>query len=133
MKSAMLSVLLLLTNAAQTGGRKGVLLNQEFTLKVGQAALIRPGGLKVTFQRVLEDSRCPEGVNCVWAGNARIAVALSRAGGKPTPVELNTDLEPRQRAYLQYEVKLLGLSPLPREGKRVDEKSYSVTLLVKKK
>jgi len=133
MKSAMLSVLLLLTTAAQAGGRKGVSLNQEFTLKVGQTALIRPGGLKVTFERVLEDSRCPEGVNCIWAGNARIAVGLSRAGGRPTPVELNTDVEPRRQSCLHYEVKLLGLSPRPEEGKRVDEKSYSLTLVVKKK
>lgn len=133
MKSVMLSVLLLLTNAAQAGGRKGVLLNREFTLKVGQEALIRPGGLKVRFERVLEDSRCPEGVNCIWAGNARIAVGLGKAGGKPTSVELNTEVEPRRQSYLQYEVKLLGLSPRPKEGQRVDEKSYSVTLLVKKK
>lgn len=133
MKSAMLSVLLLLTGAAQTGGRKGVLLNREFTLRVGQAALVRPGGLKVTFERVVEDSRCPEGVNCIWAGNARVAVGLSGAGGRPTPVELNTNVEPRQQSHLRYEVRLLGLSPRPKEGERVDEKSYVVTLLVKKK
>lgn len=133
MKSALLSVLLLLTNAAQAGGRKDVSLNQEFALKVGQSALIRPGGMKVTFERVVEDSRCPEGVDCIWAGNARIAVGLSGAGGRPTPAELNTDVEPRQQSYLAYEVKLMGLSPRPKEGHRVDENSYSVTLLVKKK
>lgn len=133
MKSVMLSVLLLLTNVAQAGGRKDVSLNQEFALKVGQSALIRPGGLKVTFESVLEDSRCPEGVDCIWSGNARITVGLSGAGGKPTRVELNTDVEPRQQSYLDYEVKLMGLAPRPKEGHKVDENSYNVTLLVKKK
>ncbi len=133
MKSVLLSVLLLLTNAAQAGGRKGVSLNREFALKVGQSALIRPGGMKITFESVLEDSRCPEGVNCIWAGNARITVGLSGAGGRPTPLELNTDVEPRQQSYLDYEVKLMGLSPRPKEGRSVDKNSYTVTLLVKKK
>jgi hypothetical protein len=133
MKSVMLSALLLLTAGAQTGGRRGVSLNQEFTLKVGQAALVRPGGLRVTLERVLEDSRCPQGVNCVWAGNARVTVGLSGPGGKPARVELNTNVEPRRQSYLRYEVELLGLSPYPKEGQKVDGKSYSVRLLVKKR
>jgi hypothetical protein len=58
---------------------------------------------------------------------------LSGAGGRPTPLELNTDVEPRQQSYLDYEVKLMGLSPRPKEGRSVDKNSYTVTLLVKKK
>ena len=133
MRSVMLSLLLLFTTAAQTGGRRGVLLNRKFTLKVGQEALIRPGGLRVRFSAVLEDSRCPEGVNCIWAGNARIAAGLSGAGGKPASVELNSDVEPRQQTYMSYEVKLLDLSPRPKEGETVDKKSYVATLIVKRK
>ena len=133
MKSVMLSALLLLTAGAQTGERRGASLNQEFTLKAGQSVLVRPGGLKVTFERVLEDSRCQEGVICVWAGNARVAVGVSRPGGKPARVELNTNVEPRRQPYLHYEVELLDLSPYPKEGQKVKGKSYSVKLLVKKR
>ncbi|MCA1619360.1 MAG: hypothetical protein LC795_08645 [Acidobacteria bacterium] len=109
------------------------MLNRKFTLKVGHEALVRPGGLKVRFGAVLEDSRCPEGVDCIWSGNARIAAELSGAGGKPASVELNSDVEPRRQSYMQYEVSLLGLAPRPREGEKIDPKSYVATLLVKKK
>ena len=32
---------------------------------------------KVKFLEVTEDSRCPEGVDCFWAGNARLKIELS--------------------------------------------------------
>jgi hypothetical protein len=132
MRFVILSLLLFAT-AAQTGGRRAVLLDREFKLRVGQEALVRPGGLKVRFGAVLEDSRCPEGVDCIWAGNARIAARLSGAGGKSASVELNSDIEPRQQSYMGYEVKLLDLAPRPRQGEKVDAKSYVATLVVKRK
>ena len=131
MRLALLSLLLLFTAAPQSGGGRSALLNREFKLKVGQEAVVRPGGLKVRFDGVVEDSRCPEGVNCIWAGNARITVRLRGAGGRPASVELNTGAEPRRHTHMQYEVELLDLSPYPKEGKATDRRSYVATLKVR--
>jgi hypothetical protein len=38
------------------------------------------GGLRVRPLQVLEDSRCPEDVVCVWAGRVRLSVAISGVG-----------------------------------------------------
>lgn len=40
---------------------------------------VRIGGQRVTPLRVLEDSRCPAQVTCVWAGRVRISVQIGRA------------------------------------------------------
>jgi hypothetical protein len=33
-------------------------------------------GTRITPVRVIEDSRCPAGVSCIWAGRVRIAVRI---------------------------------------------------------
>jgi hypothetical protein len=43
--------------------------------KIGQTIVI--GGIKITPLELIEDSRCPEDVTCVWAGKVRIKVRLS--------------------------------------------------------
>lgn len=45
---------------------------------LGQRALV--GALVVTPLRLVEDSRCPVGVQCVWAGRLVIAARIDGAG-----------------------------------------------------
>lgn len=45
-------------------------------LALGQTARIGP--VQVTPLSVLEDSRCPRGVQCVWAGRVRIDARVDR-------------------------------------------------------
>ena len=33
-------------------------------------------GLTITFEAVTGDSRCPEGVECVWAGEAHVRLVI---------------------------------------------------------
>ena len=42
------------------------------------------GGPKVTPLAVLEDSRCPAGVQCVWAGRVRISARIDLGSGSET-------------------------------------------------
>ena len=55
-------------------------LNEEFYPSPGQKAVINSSGLEITFNRVLEDSRCPKGVECVWEGNGRVEISVNRQG-----------------------------------------------------
>ena len=45
-------------------------LNQVFALKGGQEATINGEDLRLRFDEVLEDSRCPKSVECFWTGQA---------------------------------------------------------------
>jgi hypothetical protein len=49
---------------------KLIVLKKEFTLKVGETGKAPREQLQVDFISVADDSRCPKGVTCVWAGNA---------------------------------------------------------------
>lgn len=48
------------------------------TARLGQEVLL--GTLRIRPLAVLEDSRCPADVTCVWAGRIRVRVAVSGAG-----------------------------------------------------
>jgi hypothetical protein len=50
------------------------------TLQWRQALLIQPEEITITFEQVLEDSRCPEGVMCWWAGLANVELSLQKTG-----------------------------------------------------
>ena len=116
-----------------SGGVKHVSLGREFQLRVGQWARLRDGRLKVRFASVGEDSRCPEKVSCVWAGNAKISVVVQSWGGKQTTAELNTNLEPRASSTANYEVALRNLSPYPRANAEIRRKDYVATLVIRQK
>src|SRR5262245_61278798 len=97
--------------AQQSRKAEVIRLGQEFDLKINQKAMIEGEGLAVVFESVLEDSRCPEGVDCVWSGNAKIKVRSSKQKQTPAAIELNTNVGPKSSSYLDYEIKLVALKP----------------------
>lgn len=132
MNFTILSLLFALVVWAQPCDKRGVSLDQEFDLKVGQEVTVEGEGLKIGFGSVGEDSRCPEGVTCIWAGNAKIAVRLQKGKSKSASVELNTGVDPRRHSYMGYEVRLVALRPHPKMNTTIDKKDYVATLVVSK-
>ena len=76
--------------------------------RIGQT--VTAGGPRVTPLALIEDSRCPQGVQCVWAGQVRIAARVATGSGssvreltmgKPVPVADGTltlaDVQPTKR------------------------------------
>ena len=111
---------------------KLIVLEQEFKLKIGESAKSKPEGLEVEFDSVAEDSRCPKGVNCVWAGNAKIILKVKKDAAKPANVELNTNINPQTSRYLEYELRLKELRPYPESEATIKSSDYEITLTVHK-
>lgn len=97
-------------------------LNEQFTITVGQEAVIAGERLRVRFERDIRDERCPPELDCVWEGNARIRLRLIKASESGGMVELNTAgrHEPREDgtypaigSYLRYKIRLVGLTRGP--------------------
>ncbi|MEO3758504.1 hypothetical protein ABGB19_09510 [Mycobacterium sp. B14F4] len=110
-------------------------LGQPFTLAGGQQATIIGAPLRLRFTQVLEDSRCPTEVECVWTGQARVAVEVERGQGRPTTVEFNTNPAPGQNRQAVrsdgYLIALQALDPYPRTPDDVATlEDYRATLLV---
>ena len=110
---------------------KGVRLGREFKMKVGQEVGFREEGLRIELKSVLEDSRCPRGVECIQAGRARISLNLNKANGDSDSVELSTDANGRSATSMGYEIKLVKIEPYPKtKNQKISKSSYVATLVV---
>ena len=102
----------------------------EMTLKVGQELPVGGSVVRILFARVVEDSRCPIDVVCVWEGNALVELGI-RAGMGPTfPLQLNTALQPRAIEWNGVRVTLLEVQPAPRASQPTRPEDYVVRILV---
>lgn len=118
---ALLLILLALAGCAQPPSIEAI-LGQEFTLTEGGEALLEGEKLKVRFDSVVEDIRCPPNVSCVWQGNARIRLRMVKALEGERVIELNTAERhdpkeggnyPAIGTYSGYRVRLVRLSSKP--------------------
>lgn len=92
----------------------GIAQTPEFlTVKAGKQAVGKKSKIKVKFVSVVEDSRCPEGVNCVWAGNAKIKVLISN-GMTSREYEMNSNLGPKGDTFDGWAIYLEDLTPYPK-------------------
>lgn len=100
---------------------------ERITVKIGETSDLAGGKTSVRFVEVVEDSRCPEGVECFWAGNAKIRVEISNEGEGAETLELNTNMgEPAK--FNGREVKLVSLTPHPKEGAEIDKAAYTAII-----
>ncbi len=107
-------------------------LSEEFYISPGQQAEIKDSGLEITFNRVIEDSRCPKGAECVWEGNGRVEISVRNKGSADEIKELNTTLDPRQSDAGGFKIHLLDLQPYPEIEKKISPDSYRIRLVVEK-
>ncbi|MCA1590152.1 MAG: hypothetical protein LC730_01990 [Acidobacteria bacterium] len=89
-------------------------------------------GLTVKFLQLVEDSRCPSDTNCVWAGNAKIKIAIRKANGASKTFEMNTGVKPQSIAYGRYRIKLTDLTPHPRSNIRINRNGYVATFMIRR-
>jgi len=112
----------------RSSSESGALLGQNFTLKQGESLQISEGQLVVGVIEVLEDSRCPAGMECFWEGNAKVLVSV---GEQEFTLTIGKLLEGDQNAVELgngLSMRLLRLDPYPEGGE--GSKDYLVTLII---
>ena len=74
----------------------------------------------------LEDSRCPIGVACVWAGQIIATIEVARGGEEPVELELVHRIKGplATSSAFGYELRLLGVDPHPKEGTTPERSDY---------
>lgn len=83
---------------------------------MGRSVAIAGTPAVVAFDAVQEDSRCPDGAQCVWAGDAVVAVRVTTPAGGPHSGALHVDPErgPRALTASGYRLTFRALTPNPR-------------------
>jgi hypothetical protein len=135
MKLLFVSALLILSTicASDSIDVQEVRLNEKFNLPFGHKAVVRSKELEFVFSSVVEDSRCPQGDQCITAGNGEIELSVSESGKSAVLIRLNTDEEPQEESVGNSNIKLLDLNPYPGKGKSNSPQDYVATLLVTSK
>lgn len=86
--------------------------------RIGQAVEI--ADFKLTPLEVIEDSRCPTNVRCVWAGRLRLKARIN-IGGKATEQELTLGEE---QPVGTGTLKLVEAKPYPEQGRTIYPEDY---------
>lgn len=135
MRGVLLLIPLLLISCTGSNDISTPSLGLEFSLKPGQQTSISGEDLNVQFKSVTNDSRCPTGAQCIWAGNAEVNVELSKAGSAASTVQLNTAETtslPSQATYLNYTIQVTGLQPTPEVNATIAQSDYIGRFIVTK-
>ena len=102
--------------------------SREIVLEYGEDIRLEGSVLRLSFGEVLEDSRCPLDVTCVWEGNGRVVIGLAAGTGPTHALILNTGLEPLSVVQSGIRVTLLELTPAPDSGSSILPEDYAVRL-----
>lgn len=83
-------------------------------------------GVTITPLEIMEDSRCPEGVQCIWAGTVKLKANLRKPSGNYDAVlELGKAVSTGTE-----EVTLVSVTPNPKEGKKIAFDDYDFEFTV---
>lgn len=107
-------------------------------LKEGETQFLKEYEMNVTFKKIVEDSRCPKDVNCVWAGVATAEIELMGIYTRPSIIKLSTLDQGSKYSSVQqfngYDISLDQLSPetTSDKGLKALQGSYKIVLKIKK-
>ena len=107
-------------------------LPTEVQLHPGQSVFFPREGYVVTFEEVTGDSRCPIGVQCVWAGDGAARLRLQDRTGSVSEDTLHTTLNPRSLQFQLLSLRLKNLEPYPVYNEPIDSSKYVITLEIER-
>ncbi len=101
-------------------------------LKITTKKCIPKSGYYLQLQSVYDDSRCPEGVTCIWAGevSATIEVYKDKKLVEEKTVTFNSKNKEENfkwfAGYFPKKIKSIGVAPYPKEGQIVKPKKQYI-------
>jgi hypothetical protein len=126
-------IILVLSGCARPTGEIKANIGEKFSLAIGQVVSITGENLKIRFNEVTADSRCPQGVQCIWAGEASSLIEITYSGSTYSKTLTQPgSSEPPQTEFQQYEITF-DLQPYPQKGIKIESKDYRLQLEINRK
>lgn len=130
-RAAVIACGLLLATLGCAGVTAGVIEpGASFTLAPGQTAEVRGTDIRITFKQVREDSRCPVDVTCVWAGDAKIELTISRNGAAEETRILSITPPKHEALVGNLRIRFVSLAPVPRQADANVPRKYLAEFVV---
>ena len=109
-----------------------LVLDKSIVLKYGELIKNTDYQISIVLDSVINDSRCPTGAECIWAGNAAVRFVYSSANSKVSFV-LNTLPSYRTDSLINgYRIRMTKLSPYPVLGVEIKQSDYKAEIEIKK-
>lgn len=128
MKNSFLAVLILFSGFAY--GQGDFTGSPKIGIKIPLGKEIVLKGVAIKFLEVVEDSRCPTGVDCIWAGRAIVTVEVTAQGEKQLTTLLFGEVRPGEEkntnifSSTDFAINGLTLNPYPTSETMGAEKEY---------
>ena len=103
-----------------------VRVHRRFVLAPGQVTSIDGTVVRVQFEEVTSDSRCPINAVCVRAGDAVVIIRVFDESGS-SRYELHTTDGVRSATHRQVSIEVVDLQPYPFAGRPTDPSAYRAT------
>lgn len=106
-------------------------------ITITQKKCIPKKGFYLKLQRVFDDSRCPEDVTCIWAGEVSIIIEVykdKKIVEEKTVILNFKNSEENIKWFSNYlpknskKIKNIGVFPYPKEGQMVKSKKQFVKI-----
>lgn len=108
-----------------------LVLNDTLTLAYHNCLVDSDNKFYLCLDSVVNESRCPIGLECFWAGMATVKFKFQFYQGTPEFFYLNTYSE-NKTIFQGYTFKLVDLKPYPIKDHKIRQADYIAKLLVTK-
>jgi len=108
-------------------------LDSDFKLPVGKTVEIKTENILIQFDKVISDSRCPSGVTCVWAGEAKCVLRVTQ-NQKTSEITITQSgsSESTNSGFLDTYQVIFKLDPYPAVNQTIDPHDYILTMRLHK-
>jgi hypothetical protein len=83
----------------------------------------------ICLDSVLEDSRCPEGLFCIWAGQARARFKIEKYNSNPVYIDIKEGAN--DVVVSGYSFSFIKLLPYPKYGNQINAEEYKARIVIK--
>jgi hypothetical protein len=115
--------------SSNAAGEVKAAVNQEFRLAAGKTAIISGEDLKLKLEEVSSDSRCPQGVTCIWAGEAKCRMNVTH-NQNASPLILIVSGSGENQVVFDGYTFVYNLEPYPQAGQEIDKNAYVLVMKI---
>lgn len=110
---------------------QGFTIGKEVSFQVNQLYTSADGQYTLKITEV-SDSRCPEGVQCIWQGEVTVKGDWTENKNKSS-FEIHSVMSNQTKQPTGYTVQIVDAKPYPKYGTESKPENLVVTLLIQKK
>lgn len=136
MKNSFLAIIILFSTFAF--GQEDSAETPKIAVKIPKGETVILKGVAIKFVEVVEDSRCPEGVDCIWAGRAIVKAKVTVNGKTEEKLLTFGEVRPGEQkntnlySSANFAINGLKLRPYPNSETAGNMKNYVLLICEEK-